>query len=101
MAISGGDDWRNLLRPLRTLSDPFWTVFFVLYVAFVVFGMMNVLTAIFVESGTHISDVDKDLVIQEEISRTNSSTHALTDVFKQADVSGTGQITLPDLNELL
>jgi len=89
MAITGGHDWRDILKPLQEINYYFYTLFFLFYVSFTVFGVMNVLTAIFVESASRISEIDRDLVIQEQISATSSSVDALKKVFRDADVDNT------------
>jgi len=96
MAITGGDDWRQLLEPLQEFSKLFYTPFFIFYVAFTVFGVMNVLTATFVEAASRISNIDRDLVIQEQMSQTNSHASALRKVFHDADTDGGGQLDLEE-----
>merc|ERR1712136_663724 len=86
-AITGGTDWSELLEPLQRMSD-FYTAFFVLYVAFTVFGVMNILTALFVESAGRIAEIDRDLVIQEQMAQATSMAKTLRKVFQAADVSG-------------
>jgi len=86
-AITGGSNWSELLEPLQRMSD-FYTAFFVLYVAFTVFGVMNILTALFVDSAGRIAEIDRDLVIQEQMSEATATAKALRKVFQAADVSG-------------
>jgi len=83
MAISGGTDWELLLKPLQSMSH-FYTYFYVFYVFFTVFGIMNVLTAVFCEAAARISDIDRDYVIQDQLSQWNSCAMALTQMFKDA-----------------
>jgi len=72
MAISGGIDWHDLLGPLRNISK-WYIVIFVAYVLFVVVGVMNILTAIFLESASQIAHIDRDLVIQDAMAREKST----------------------------
>lgn len=88
MAISGGKEWSFAMEPLQDVGFHFYTIFFVFYVFFMVFGVMNVLTAVFCESASRISEIDRDLVIQEQMERTNSSAKQLKKVFNDANVSG-------------
>jgi len=67
MSISGGRDWEDLLKPLLKVSPFYLPMLFMFFVAFVLFFILNVLTAIFVESASQISAVDSDLVIQEDL----------------------------------
>lgn len=83
MAISSGLDWSELVEPLWALSA-FYPGLFMFYVAFVLFGILNILTAIFVESAGQISDVDRDLVIQEELSRDKSTLNEIRTCFRDA-----------------
>lgn len=97
MAISGGYDWWELLRPLDTVAKNWYTLFFVFYVAVVVFGIMNILTAIFVESASHVSEIDRDLVIHEQFCRRNSSVNAMKRIFHAADTDKSNTITKIEL----
>jgi len=96
MAITGGADWRQLLEPLQEINRLFYTPFFIFYVSFTVFGVMNVLTATFVEAASRISSIDRDLVIQEQMSQTNAHASALRKVFHDADTDGGGQLELEE-----
>eukprot|EP00971_Amphidinium_carterae_P259720 5153229-Amphidinium_carterae.1 len=68
MSISGGADWSDLVQPLAQFSKAY-VLIYVLYVSFVVFGVMNVLTAIFVESASRFAAIDQDLAIQEQLRK--------------------------------
>lgn len=83
-AVSGGCDWWDLLEPLQTVNATFYTPFFIFYVAFTVFGVLNVLTAIFVDAAGRISEIDRDLVISNELSHVETSSKALRKVFTDA-----------------
>merc|ERR1712176_1754781 len=48
MCITGGVDWVEAVRPLGRIHW-FYETIFVLYILFVVIGVLNVLTGIFVE----------------------------------------------------
>merc|ERR1719277_594929 len=48
MCFTGGEDWSNIMRPLARIHWIYEAVF-VLYILFVVMGVLNVLTGIFVE----------------------------------------------------
>jgi len=100
LAISGGMDWRDLVLPLEQISS-WWLLFFILYVAFVVLGMMNILTGIFVESARNIADVDQDLVIREQMHQSKSAMSAIRRSFALADKDKDGIITRSELSEHL
>merc|ERR1719503_443838 len=48
MCIAGGIDWYEAVRPLMLIS-PVYAAFFSAYIVFVLFGVLNVLSAVFVE----------------------------------------------------
>jgi len=102
MAISGGCDWNELLEPLRGISE-WYILIFVFYVTFVVFGVMNILTAIFVESANKIAEIDRDLVIQDEIQSNNSTMNSIRRILYAASASAesAGTITREELEERL
>ncbi len=47
--LTGGCDWRSVMQPLVDQVSPWLAVPFVLWVAFMLFAVMNVVTAVFVE----------------------------------------------------
>jgi len=73
MAVTGGFDWEEMLIPFRDLS-PLFILFVCFFMVFVVLGVMNILTAIFVESAGQVAAIDRDLVIQSELARDSSTT---------------------------
>jgi len=58
-AIMGGVDWDDLTRPLMKISWYFGPMF-VLYMAFAMLAMMNVITGIFVNSAIAHAEQEKD-----------------------------------------
>merc|ERR1712167_104696 len=66
LCTSGGRDWWDLALPL-VMVNPFYKYVFVFYVLFVVIGVLNVLTVVFLENATEFSD--KDLVAQAQLMR--------------------------------
>jgi len=71
MAISGGDDWRNVMEPIAKVS--FWTQFaFVFYIIFMVFGVLNVVTGVFVDKALAISQIDQEFTILEKVEQKKS-----------------------------
>uniref|UniRef100_A0A7S1M2X7 EF-hand domain-containing protein n=1 Tax=Alexandrium catenella TaxID=2925 RepID=A0A7S1M2X7_ALECA len=83
MAISGGADWQDLLEPLRNISR-WYIVIFVAYVLFVVVGVMNILTAIFVESASQIANIDRDLVIQGAMMQEKATMNNIRKIIRMA-----------------
>jgi voltage-gated sodium channel len=81
-AFTGGVDWDILAQPL---VDIHWIygVIFVLYIAFALFAMMNVVTGVFVETALTNARQDKD----------SDLVNLLREVFMKADDDGSGTMT--------
>lgn len=100
MAISGGCDWKDLLEPLAEISRVYMVIF-TLFVTFLLFGMLNILTAIFVESTCKLAEVDADLVIKEHMDRDNSAMNKIRNFLRTADVDGSGTISQSEFESRL
>mmetsp|Transcript_68941 Transcript_68941/g.165453 ORF Transcript_68941/g.165453 Transcript_68941/m.165453 type:complete len:702 (-) Transcript_68941:64-2169(-) len=100
MAISGGDDWARFSEPLRHYSEAY-TFVFIIYVSFMLFGVLNVLTAIFVESASHIAAIDQDVAIQEQLRKDRSTIDRIKQMFYEADADNSGLLSLDELETLL
>merc|ERR1719433_1041359 len=99
MSISGGFDWRDCLDPLRTVTE--WYVpIFVGFITFVVFGVMNILTSVFIEASSRIIEVDWELVLHQSMSEETHTIEALKKLFYDVDVANTGNITRAQLDEI-
>jgi len=99
-SITGGKDWADTLEPLEEVTW-LYSLFYVCLVTFVLLGVMNVLTAIFVDSASQVAQVDQELVIQEEISREESAVSALRKLVKDHDADNSGNISRDELEKLL
>lgn len=100
MAISGGVDWIVLVEPLAEVS---WVyqVLFAFYVLFVLIGVLNVLTSVFVERANELSRLDRDLVIQSEMVSNEAFLNEMQAIFQEVDAHCTGKITWQDFHEYL
>merc|ERR1719456_970320 len=97
-AISGGNDWGGIAEPLLPISV-FYTVIFVLYVLFVTFGVLNVLTGVFLESSGEI--MDRDLVTQAEVARKATFSKEMHRMFDMVDMDDSGRITWDEFHTAL
>eukprot|EP00418_Pyrodinium_bahamense_P087522 CAMPEP_0179073828 /NCGR_PEP_ID=MMETSP0796-20121207/32773_1 /TAXON_ID=73915 /ORGANISM="Pyrodinium bahamense, Strain pbaha01" /LENGTH=518 /DNA_ID=CAMNT_0020771035 /DNA_START=108 /DNA_END=1665 /DNA_ORIENTATION=+ len=91
-AITGGISWADAVQPLEPISFVYrylWSF----YIVFVVIGVLNVLTGIFVERACELSGLDKDLVIQSEKKRNETFLVEMKKIFEEADADGSGTIS--------
>lgn len=100
MAISGGIDWTELLAPLAKLGWVYGFVFFS-YIFFMVFGVLNVVMASFVDSATQISRKDRELVTRNEIEKNQQYAQHIRRFFHEADTDGTGTLSWEEFEEYL
>jgi len=95
-SVTGGVDWYVILRPLMNVSWVY-VVIFIAFEVFVVFGVFNVLNAVFVESV--LTNRDKDLLIQNEQTKTKVFMRDLADLFQEGDADGDKNFTFQELEE--
>uniref|UniRef100_A0A7S4VMT2 EF-hand domain-containing protein n=1 Tax=Alexandrium monilatum TaxID=311494 RepID=A0A7S4VMT2_9DINO len=99
-AVSGGRSWGEYAAPFIVIS-PWYGVAFTLFIVFVIFGVLNILTGVFVESTSAVAHYDKELVIQEEMSRNESVINQMRALFSEIDVDKSGTISYKELRRNL
>lgn len=60
-SVTGGIDWNEVLSPMTQSISPFLAPVFMLYIAFAVLAMLNIVTGVFVESALISAKADKDI----------------------------------------
>lgn len=100
-AISGGKDWGDLMRPVQEISENFAMVFYMGYISLTLFGIMNILTAVFVRNTGQIAKVDRELVIMEERQKNEKAKAAIKKLMKDADANDNGIISWEELDHQL
>jgi hypothetical protein len=83
-AASQGIDWDSALRPLYRL-DAFFPLAFIVYIIVTLYGVMNVVTSVFVDSAIMSSQHYKDLIILEKLHAREVAVKHMKEVFKQID----------------
>lgn len=91
-AISGGEDWRTLARPLGEIS-PIYTIVFSMYVFWMVFGLESVLIAVFTQKAMEACRIDRSIAAQNQSEQTKSFLVALKKMYHEMDPTLTGQIS--------
>uniref|UniRef100_A0A7S4UQ20 EF-hand domain-containing protein n=1 Tax=Alexandrium monilatum TaxID=311494 RepID=A0A7S4UQ20_9DINO len=99
-SIIGGVSWTDVVRPLEQISLVY-RVLFTFYVTFVVIGVLNVLTGIFVERACELSGLDKDLVIQTQMKRNETFLMEMKKIFEECDSDCSGSISWGEFKEYL
>jgi len=86
-AVSGGVDWGDMLTPLSDISFAFGYLFIV-YIAFTVFALMNIVGGYFVQSALESSKNEKH----------NYMIHLVTELLYDLDEDETGRISWEDFS---
>mmetsp|Transcript_20770 Transcript_20770/g.37824 ORF Transcript_20770/g.37824 Transcript_20770/m.37824 type:complete len:764 (-) Transcript_20770:15-2306(-) len=96
LAITNGRAWGEYIRELHE-THPLSSATFVLYVCLSVMGIMNVVTAVFVESAMRASKNYKELMLHEKLLRDKTNVKHMKIIFHSIDKDGDGVITLEEL----
>jgi len=78
-AVTGGTDWGDFLDPLRSEISLIVVPCFMLYIAFVLLCMLNVITGVFVESALLNAKHDKNVYMINHIRHLFSDTKLCTE----------------------
>lgn len=97
MSITSGVSWGELWEPLQHISS-FLSSCLTCYVAFMVLGVLNVLTGLFVHQALQSAENDSDTRIRADLERKNSCFNLLKQIFKTCDTKGSGRITFSDFH---
>jgi len=79
------------MEPIKA-SSPMYGFLFLFYIVFVIFGVMNVVTGVFVDKALEITAQDKEFVILEEIENRREDIRQLKEFFYTLDHDGNGVI---------
>eukprot|EP00927_Polykrikos_kofoidii_P014264 TRINITY_DN16240_c0_g1_i1.p1 TRINITY_DN16240_c0_g1~~TRINITY_DN16240_c0_g1_i1.p1 ORF type:complete len:718 (-),score=147.90 TRINITY_DN16240_c0_g1_i1:181-2334(-) len=99
-AILGGISWHEVVLPLEKVNS-FCVLIFLVYVGFMYFAVVNVVTAVFCESAIQTSKMDEDLAIQQQLSLKELYRRKLEVVFHEVDTDGSSMITAEELESYL
>jgi len=99
-SLTGGDPWDWLLTPLM---EEHWifSVLALFFVLFFIFAVMNVVTGVFVDEAMKISQIDKDIMIEDLRSEQRLQKQDFLDLLASLDENGDGTITREELRAML
>lgn len=99
-AICGGMDWSELADPLITMS-PLLGIGFCLYISFVCFAVLNVITGVFVENAIKTRDHDADMIMVEHAEDREQMTDIAREIFEMVDEEGRGFLTMEQFENMM
>eukprot|EP00811_Abedinium_folium_P006682 NODE_1615_length_2420_cov_5.034453.p1 GENE.NODE_1615_length_2420_cov_5.034453~~NODE_1615_length_2420_cov_5.034453.p1 ORF type:complete len:698 (+),score=228.31 NODE_1615_length_2420_cov_5.034453:162-2255(+) len=100
MSFTGGLDWADVINPLLTIGLLHGVMYIVFFV-FVVFGMLNVITGLFVESACTIASTDRTALIDSALEAQQRFRRDFTEVFVMMDRDGDGILDVHELHSTL
>lgn len=92
MAVSGGDDWYNIWLALRSLG-PFFQIQFVVFHAFTMLLVFNVVTAIIIDCTSQRAKTIREFVIHQQVTCQQQFCETMKSIFKEIDLDDSGSIT--------
>eukprot|EP00927_Polykrikos_kofoidii_P065927 TRINITY_DN6161_c1_g1_i1.p1 TRINITY_DN6161_c1_g1~~TRINITY_DN6161_c1_g1_i1.p1 ORF type:complete len:642 (-),score=117.53 TRINITY_DN6161_c1_g1_i1:54-1979(-) len=98
-SISSGIDWNDASAPMEELV-PWVAIVFTMYVACVVFAIMNVVTGVFVDQAMACVSKDQDLVEMEERSKRQGIVKQIERIFRDAS-DGSDSISSDHMGKLI
>jgi len=92
MAMSGGREWIAFYSALQPLPV-YYSVLFLVYIAFALFAVVNIVTGVFVESALQSNNQDKVVTANEEMHAKEDYLRSMRDIFEEMDEDDTGLIS--------
>merc|ERR1712226_36382 len=99
-AVSGGADWNDVSEPIYETGVAY-KYYFLFYVLFVTFGVLNVLTGIFVHVAMQSSLMNREIAIDEAISNRDSIVKEVIELFLDADTDQSGALSWTEFEEFI
>eukprot|EP00930_Biecheleria_cincta_P015400 TRINITY_DN12870_c0_g3_i1.p1 TRINITY_DN12870_c0_g3~~TRINITY_DN12870_c0_g3_i1.p1 ORF type:complete len:569 (+),score=97.82 TRINITY_DN12870_c0_g3_i1:154-1860(+) len=100
-SILGGKSWGEVLDPIIELDVITLPVMFLVYIAFTMLAMLNIITGVFVDNAFHYAQSQRNIAILREIDRKEEYIALLRDFFSVIDDDGSGEISLEEFDEIL
>jgi len=93
--------WPNYSRRLVEEVSVAYVVFFVVYIAAVVFAVTRIISAIFLKDTLEAANSESDRMVSELKQKRDALMRQLMDFFKEADQSGDGFLDRDEFEEML
>merc|ERR1719424_833596 len=91
--LSGG--WPNYARPLIEGVGVGYALFWLFYVLIVVFAVMRVVGALFLQNTLKMASADEELMHMEKMNKKNAYIAKLRDFLTGSDKDGSGSMDMP------
>lgn len=96
MAMSGGSDWGPYYDACAKMG-PVYQFLYLIFITFMIFAVVNIVTGVFVDSAMQANLADKDIVVAEEMEARRQYLDDIREIFQAMDDDGSGAISLDEL----
>merc|ERR1712032_308314 len=98
-AVTGGDDWFNVQRPLSHLR-PHYTLAFLFYLTFFLFILANTFTSLVVEATMRSSEDDDACMIQQMLEQEKDLVRDFKNLYHTGDTDDSGDISQDEFTQM-
>jgi len=95
-----GADWSAFAQPLVKASYAF-VAMWIIYIIFMVFCVLNILTGIFVDCATKAAEKDCTVAVQEQLAKDKGLEDLVKNVFLAMDKDASGALTKEEFDVLM
>jgi voltage-gated sodium channel len=99
-AVTGGYDWADVAQPIAAIG-PFYKLGFLVYILFVFFALLNVLTGIFVNVAMDSCAMNREIAIDAAITNKENIVKEVVDLFQEADKDRSGSLSWEEFEEYI
>ena len=101
-SVTGGISWGLVFQPLYDYLSPQWIYsnLFILFISVTFFGMLNVITAVFIESAMQATSEHRDIIVQEKKQKEGIYVAHIKSIFQEIDSDKSGQISMLEIEQL-
>jgi hypothetical protein len=99
-SVLGGLDWGQVSDSLARMSW-YTSAVFIVYVTFVIFAIMNIITGLFVEQAKKATEQDIEHVLSQTLDQDTEHADRLEQIFRDADADNNGQVTWTEMRSHL
>jgi len=93
--VTGGYDWGPVSKAVTEVG-PFYVFFFLLYISFVLLGLLNILNGIFVNAALQSSAMNRELAIDSHMAKRETMIEDMVALFLEADEDRSGTLTFEE-----
>jgi len=98
MAMTGGEDWGNILVSLEPLA-PEYRMLFLVFITFTVLALLNLVTAVFINAAMQRSQNDREFAVQQELENKEELSVIIQQVFLELDVNSSGSLSIEEFEK--